>query len=178
MAESIDPLTPVYADCGRRRSSSVLPQSASGNLNHAATSSRPLTLSPPLSGRAPRSSRPKLSLRLRSNSGLSLHTNEDALRQYIDYNPDGSPRTLQFGPVLWHQDGMNRIDAVATDYRKSMGLSDTSSTASLSIQGFFGREVFQLVLNNPATSRRLWKFAQASGNGENVEYLMKVSRPP
>jgi len=132
----------------------------------------------------------KFSVRLRSNSGLSLHTNEDALRQYTDYNPDGSPRMSLFGPVIWQPQAA--IDAVTgevglgvtglgvhgpPEYRRSM-LPEYSPAGMLPIPDFFGREVFQMVLRNPTTSHLLCKFAQSQGCGEAVEFLTKVGFSP
>jgi len=39
---------------------------------------------------------------------------------------------------------------------------------------FFSAEVFQIVLHNPTTAHRLFKFSQARMCGENMEFLEKV----
>jgi len=39
---------------------------------------------------------------------------------------------------------------------------------------FFSGEVFQIVLHNPTTAHRLFKFSRARMCGENMEFLEKV----
>lgn len=41
---------------------------------------------------------------------------------------------------------------------------------------FFSGEVFQIVLHNPTTAHRLFKFSKARMCGENMEFLEKVGR--
>lgn len=52
----------------------------------------------------------QLSLKLRSSSGLSLHTNKAALRQYTDYNSDGSPPLTELGPGLRRSEMLKSSD--------------------------------------------------------------------
>jgi phototropin len=179
LKESREPLTPPFGDAARRRSSPILPTSPSfPSLNVAVATPKPFIISPPPTPRSPRPRAGNLSRRLRSNSGLSFHTNQEALRQYTDYNPDGSPKTPSFAPVLWQSDTMNSIDSMTAGYRNSMGMNGNASTPSLPIPDFFGRDVFQMVLSNPTTAHRLLKFAQSRGSGESMEYLLKVSPCP
>jgi phototropin len=122
----------------------------------------------------------KLSIRLRSNSGLSLHTNEDALRQYTNYNPDGSPRTSLFGPVAWqsHSGLEPAIEGPGAGLPASPKSSlPDGSAGTLPIPDFFSREVFQMVLRNPTTSHLLCQFARNQGCGEAVEFLTQVRSP-
>ncbi|KAK1594104.1 uncharacterized protein LY79DRAFT_513059 [Colletotrichum navitas] len=127
-----------------------------------------MMLSPPPT---PRASRPKkLSMNLRSNSGLSLHTNENAFRQYTDYNPDGSPRSPTFGSGMW-----TSLNSVSTSLRRNFGPTVVEAQPEAwPIPDFLGRELFQMVLNNATTSLRLFQFAQRSGYGPDVEYLLRI----
>ncbi|TDZ15689.1 Blue-light-activated histidine kinase 1 [Colletotrichum orbiculare MAFF 240422] len=120
----------------------------------------------------PRSAKPsKTTMQLRSNSGLSLHTNEEAFRRYTDYNPDGSPRSPTFGTGTW-----SSLDGVSTTLRCSFGppLMGAQPTETLPIPDFLGREVFQMVLNNVQTSRRFFEFARTRGCGPDIEFLLRV----
>ncbi|PTD03849.1 Phototropin-1 [Fusarium culmorum] len=140
------PSMPSLPDFERRRSTA-------SSLSHNTDSLGGLQ-SPPLRSR---SSRPKSakfsSYRLRSNSGLSLHTNEDILRQYTDYHPDGTPRA-----GLYSNGGGNESD----------------SSGELPIPDLVGREMFDMVMADHAASGQLWKFAADRGVGQNVDYLMKI----
>ncbi|GJD00576.1 K+-channel erg-like protein [Colletotrichum higginsianum IMI 349063] len=127
-----------------------------------------MTLSPPASPRAARTS--KMPMRLRSNSGLSLHTNEDAFRRYTDYNPDGSPRSPTFGTGLW-----SSLDGVSTSLRRSFAPPVMEvEPETLPIPDFLGREVFQMILGNTAASQRFFHFAQSRGSGPDVEFLLRI----
>ncbi|KAF9872369.1 hypothetical protein CkaCkLH20_10196 [Colletotrichum karsti] len=128
-----------------------------------------MTFSPPAT---PRSIRPaKASLRLRSNSGLTLHTNEEAFRRYTDYNPDGSPRSPTFGPGMW-----SSLDSVSTSLRRSFAppVMEVEPTETLPIPDFLGREVFEMILGNAQTSQRFFQFAQNRGCGSDIEFLLRV----
>jgi hypothetical protein len=173
MTESGDSLSVAPDHFVRRQSSPILPSTVFSNFNAPVSTSRPIIISPPPTPRSPKPRAGKLSLRLRSNSGLSLHTNEDALRRYTDYNPDGSPRTPLFAPVIWHPETANGIDRLSAQHRRSTALTPQSPSA-LPIPDLFGQDVFHMVLKNPTTAHRLWKFAQKQGCGESIEYLMKV----
>ncbi|KAL5872709.1 hypothetical protein ACKVWC_008335 [Pyricularia oryzae] len=87
----------------RRRSSPVAPLQRFDSLNKTANfcTTTVAVISPPPTPHSPRFAHKRetlaLPLRLRSNSGLSLHTNSAAFRQYTDYsNLDGSPITPSF----------------------------------------------------------------------------------
>lgn len=111
-----------------------------------------------------------MSLRLRSNSGLSLHTNEDAFRRYTDYNPDGSPRSPTFGPGIW-----SSLDSVSTSLRRSFAPTVMEVEPDmLTIPDLLGREVFQMVLTDAATSQRFFQFAKNRGCGPDIEFLLRV----
>ncbi|KAL3593495.1 hypothetical protein FPOAC2_07793 [Fusarium poae] len=166
------PTMPSLPDFERRRS--ITP-----SLSHNSDSLGGLQ-SPPLRSR---SSRPKSakfsSYRLRSNSGLSLHNNEDILRQYTDYHPDGTPRAGLYsnGGGQWSAERLRSIDSVASSsrsQRSSIAYTESDSSGELPIPDLVGREMFDMVMADHAASGQLWKFAADRGVGQNVDYLMKI----
>jgi phototropin len=176
-ARSVDAgMTGMFDDWGRRKSSPPLPLSATAfdSLNSVAAgrSRRTSTLSPPPSTKSPSLKHENLLHRLRSNSGLSLHTNEAALRQYIDYNQDGSARLSQFDPIEWHGDGF--LQNAASSVRGGLGHHGNGSATKLALPDFFSREVVQMVLHNPTTAHRLRQFAESKGSAENMAFLQQV----
>ncbi|SPN98477.1 uncharacterized protein DNG_01522 [Cephalotrichum gorgonifer] len=157
-----------YDDFGRRRSSTALASETATGAH--ALRSKPPILSPPPTPKVPRS-RPKgLSQRLRSNSGLSLHMNEDALRKYTDYNPDGSSRSPLFKPVNWQPQGPNPSPAGT---RTSL-LSEDKPEWTLPVPDLLGPEAFQMALQDPVVAHELLKFSREMGSGNDVEYLLKT----
>src|SRR5438552_1323734 len=94
--DSLDSPSSVGHDHNRRRSiqsnaARVLPgQVHSGNDIVATTA-----LSPPPDPHQSKPRKDAIHVRLRSDSGLSFHTNAAALRQYTGYNNDGSLRPPQ-----------------------------------------------------------------------------------
>ncbi|KAF6835623.1 hypothetical protein CMUS01_05711 [Colletotrichum musicola] len=163
------PVTPPYDDDYNQSPKSLLEPGLKITPPSACLPVPTMTFSPP---GTPRSARPnKVSLRLRSNSGLSLHTNEEAFRRYTDYNPDGSPRSPTFGPGTW-----SSLDSVSTSLRRSFGppVMEVEPTETLPIPDFLGREVFQMILGNASTSQRFFQFAQHRGCGADIEFLLRV----
>ncbi|KIL95437.1 Phototropin-1 [Fusarium avenaceum] len=164
------PPIPSLPDFERLRSTSAM-------SNHNTDSLGGLQ-SPPKS----RSSRPKSakfsSYRLRSNSGLSLHTNEDILRQYTDYHPDGTPRAGMYSNGLgqWSGERLRSIDSVTSSrsQRSSIAYTESDSSGELPLSDIIGREMFDMVMADHAASGQLWKFAASRGVGQNVDYLMKI----
>jgi len=51
-----------------------------------------------------------------------------------------------------------------------------SASAPGKYADFFGRDVFQLVLRNPATAHQLSKFSKSLYCGENMQFLEEVGR--
>jgi len=140
---------------------------------------RPPPLSPPPTPHVSRPRHDSLLQRLRSNSGLALHTNNSLLRQYTEYNQDGSPRLSHCEPDQWRTERLNSLDAMTLrDYRNSISLQSLGGFASiqpaLPIPDFFGRNVVQMVLSDPLTSRQLCEFTKRRGGRENIEFLQKV----
>lgn len=126
------------------------------------------------------SSRPKSakfqSLRLRSNSGLSLHTNDEVLKEYTDYNPDGSPRTPLYtlSDSPYDPAGMGSIDAIASSQRRTSVAMTESEVTSKPMPSILSQDVFDMAMRNPEIANKLWKFAAAQGRGQDVEFLIKV----
>ncbi|KAK1715193.1 hypothetical protein BDP67DRAFT_399671 [Colletotrichum lupini] len=162
------PVTPPYDDDYNQSPKGLRGPGLRSSPSSACLPVPTMRFSPPPT---PRSSRPnKMSLRLRSNSGLSLHTNEDAFRRYTDYNPDGSPRSPTFGPGIWPS-----LDSVSTSLRRSFGPPVMEiEPETLSIPDFLGREVFQMVLANASASQRFFHFAQNHGCGSDIEFLLRT----
>ncbi|KAM0435811.1 hypothetical protein ACHAPT_002699 [Fusarium lateritium] len=163
------PPVPPFAEFERRRSTASSMSNNSGNGLQSPPKTR--------SGASARPRSAKFSAyRLRSNSGLSLHTNEDILRQYTDYYPDGSPRTagLYGGGQQWSGERLRSIDSVASSQRSSIAFTDSDGSGDLPIPDLVGRDMFDQVMSDPAASSQLWKFAASRGVGQNVDYLMKI----
>ena len=173
------PTTPSYYDytdgLGRRRSTPGLASEAGKDL-----SSKQNPLSPPLSPPVSRNrhtnvashSNVKFAQRLRCNSGLSLHVNEDALRQYTDYNADGTSRGPLFKPFNWQPEDEN--SSTRGSGHRNLILGDEQEW-TLPIPDVLGLEIFQTVLKDPAAASGLLKFSRGAGYGVNMAYLAKVS---
>lgn len=173
------PTTPPYYDhnggLGRRRSTLGLASEPGKDIM-----SKQSPLSPPLSPTMSRnrntnalsSSNVRFAQRLRCNSGLSLHVNEDALRQYTDYNADGTSRGPLFKPFNWQREGENtgRRDSGHRNL-----VSGDEQEWTLPIPDVLGLEIFQTVLKDPAAAAGLLKFSRGAGYGVNMAYLAKVS---
>lgn len=129
-------------------------------------------LSPPPA--APGSPRlQKTHLRLRSDSGLALHTNQAAFRQYTDYNSDGSPRTssLQKRPLSY--DAASNVDSISLG--TSIHVDFVHSPHQMKqIPRFFGRDVIQAAFAHPTTGQRLCQFAKGTHSAADMEFLLKV----
>ncbi|KAM5363952.1 hypothetical protein ACJZ2D_011742 [Fusarium nematophilum] len=178
------PPVPPFADLDRRRSTASSLSNKTDSISSLRDLQSPTKTS--ASGAARSSARPKSakfsSYRLRSNSGLSLHTNEDILRQYTDYYADGTPRVGggsmygngNGGGGQWTGERLRSIDSIASSQRSSMIFTDSDGSGDLPIPDLVGRDMFDLVMSDPAASGQLWKFAASRGVGQNVDYLMKI----
>lgn len=109
--------------------------------------------------------------RLRSNSGLALHTNDDILKQYTDYYPDGTPR------ISVGLDGTGSLGFMSETRRSSVAVSEAESHTEPPVPSLAGRETFDMVMKNPETANKLWKFADSQGCGHHIEFLAKVAIP-
>ncbi|TLD28548.1 hypothetical protein PspLS_04033 [Pyricularia sp. CBS 133598] len=192
----------------RRRSSSVAPLQRFDSLNKTANfcTTTVAVISPPPTPHSPRFAHKRdtlaLPLRLRSNSGLSLHTNSAAFRQYTDYsNLDGSPIT----PSFFNQDAATfAIDSAfrprtsgqdapgggggetlsSNPYRNSKresfasvlttAPSRTGSCPVLCVPEFFTKDVIQIVLQSQTTFDRLMWYAERHKSTDGMEFLAKL----
>lgn len=176
MPPSRMPTTPPHYEYrdefGRRRSTTAISDHGGGSVSK----SNPNILSPPPSpqtsrGRAARSPMSSsFSQNLRSNSGLSLHVNEDALREYTDYNADGTSRGPLFRPFTWQ----SREGDSATGAPRR-GLVSDEHQWKLPIPDVLGVGIFQMVLKDPSAASVLLKFSREAGYGVDMAYLSKVS---
>lgn len=109
--------------------------------------------------------------RLRSNSGLAFHTNDDLLKRYTDYYPDGTPR------ISVGLDGTGSLGLGSETRRPSVtpSESDGFSLIESPIPSFLGRETFNVAMKNPETTNKLWTFAESQGCGHHIEFLAKVA---
>lgn len=162
----------------RRMSTPMLPT----NFNYMdAAPSVPRVLSPPPTPRSPPPRPDRLSLRLRSNSGLRMHTNDAALRQYTDYESGAqySPRKTHYaGSLIEHRH--ENIDDVLSPRstrpgsRQSMPYAPGGLTTALPFLDFLGKEAFQMAMECPSIARHMMKYCEDQGCEENVDFLMKV----
>ncbi|KAK3323742.1 hypothetical protein B0T19DRAFT_212893 [Cercophora scortea] len=128
--------------------------------------------SPATSGSS-RSHPEKLHIPLRSDSGLALHTNQSAFRQYTDYNSDGSLRSPGHRKRPLSYDGISSIDTLSLGNR-SCEESRDQPQPSQSIPDFFDRDVINMAFGNPTTEQKIYKFAQGRHCAGDVEFLSKV----
>lgn len=120
----------------------------------------------------------RLSLRLKSNSGMTLHTNDNALSQYTDYNCygrsssafDGSSPGLPSPPTDRFAQSARCVSPFNRDVPSNLG----GLTSCLPFMDFVGRDVFQMALDSPAVMRQLLHYCEKQGCEENVEFLIKV----
>ncbi|KAI0478430.1 hypothetical protein GGR56DRAFT_321750 [Xylariaceae sp. FL0804] len=153
-------------DYDRRRSSPV-PSTTS-----TVTSVPPIprVLSPEVS--SPRRA-DRLSLRLRSNSGLTLHTNESALSQYIDYSKDGlgGRPTSAFSPSI--RPMTIEEDYFSTSSRRSSWAAP-SVASCLPFIDFLSQDVFQMALDSSGVSRQFMDYCRERCCEDDLEFLMRV----
>jgi hypothetical protein len=58
--------------------------------------------------------------------------------------------------------------------QSTIEMSGTGSPPRSGIADFFAQDVFQAVLNDPATATRLRSFCESNACGENIVFLEKV----
>ncbi|KAK0643421.1 hypothetical protein B0T16DRAFT_512645 [Cercophora newfieldiana] len=131
-------------------------------------------LSPPPVRRSPKLSRANnLHLRLRSDSGLALHTNQAALRQYTDYTSNGSPRSTGTRGRPLSYDAASTIDTISVGNGRSLELKE-STRQNKPLPNFFGPEAIKMAFSDPTTGQRLCQFAKSRHCAADVEFLIKV----
>lgn len=115
-----------------------------------------------------------LHLRLRSDSGLSLHTNQSAFRQYTDYNSDGSVRSRS-SPTRPH----SLTESSSKDNFRMVSKPFCSASKDIipppkNLPDFFDPAMIKLAFSNPTTGQRLCQFARTRNSAADMEFLLKV----
>ncbi|KAK3940262.1 hypothetical protein QBC46DRAFT_313963 [Diplogelasinospora grovesii] len=125
----------------------------------------------------------KRHIRLRSDSGLALHTNQSAFRQYTDYGSDGSIRPASRSTRPLSLDGISTFERLSIGSRGSADIrvefKDPFSLPAPSLPGsplprFFDSDVIKMAFSNPETALRMCRFAQGRNCGADMEFLLKV----
>ncbi|KAK3987563.1 hypothetical protein QBC44DRAFT_294744 [Cladorrhinum sp. PSN332] len=137
------------------------------NPNATALSPPPPTSNPP-----PVQSK-SAHLRLRSDSGLSLHTNQSAFRQYTDYNSDGSMRSRSSHTRSQSLNGSSSSDNLRLASKQTSMIKETFGLPK-TLPDFFDQAVIKLAFANPTTSQRLCRFASGRNSAADMEFLLKV----
>lgn len=130
-------------------------------------------LSPPPARRSPKLRANNLHLRLRSDSGLALHTNQAALRQYTDYTSNGSPRPTDTRGRPLSYDAVSNVDTISLGNGRSLEIKEPARH-SRPLPNFFGSEAIKMAFSNPTTGQRLCQFARSRHCAADVEFLLKV----
>ncbi|KAK8028401.1 hypothetical protein PG991_005457 [Apiospora marii] len=177
--DQITPLSPkgMGAMHSGRQSAFALPNINS--MNAIPSASR--VLSPPPTPRSPMLRPDRLSLRLKSNSGMTLHTNDNALSQYTDYNCYGrSPSAFGGSSPGLPSPPTDRFTHSAQSARCASPFSRdgpgnlSGFTSCLPFMDFLGRDAFQMALDSPAVMRQLLHYCEKQRCEENVEFLIKI----
>ncbi|ERT03256.1 hypothetical protein HMPREF1624_01562 [Sporothrix schenckii ATCC 58251] len=108
--------------------------------------------------------------RLRSNSGLALHTNSAALRRYTDYNADGSTR-LPPTDERFDSDGRFGEETGDGGNRAPGAVAGTPTTPKL-----LSWETVRAVLDDPVARQRLMEYTRSVGGAENLDFLEMVEQ--
>ncbi|KAK4213842.1 hypothetical protein QBC37DRAFT_463162 [Rhypophila decipiens] len=111
--------------------------------------------------------------RLRSDSGLALHTNKNAFRQYTDYNSDGSLRTPSIKKKPFSFESSSGSDSITVGTSVHINLGHSSHQVK-PVPQFFDSNVIKAVFADSATKQRLLQFAQGTASAADVEFLLKV----
>ncbi|KAK4169964.1 hypothetical protein QBC43DRAFT_39687 [Cladorrhinum sp. PSN259] len=112
-------------------------------------------------------------LRLRSDSGLSLHTNQSAFRQYTNYNSDGSLRSLSSHTHKQSLSGSSSIDNLRLASKQNT-LKKKTFPPPKALPDFFDPAVIKLAFANPTISQRLCRFAASTNSAADMHFLLKV----
>ncbi|RYP66537.1 hypothetical protein DL770_008779 [Monosporascus sp. CRB-9-2] len=121
----------------------------------------------------------RLCLRLRSNSGLTFHTNEAVLDRYINYPDSGysqsfTPNSPTQSEVLYEDDASDVTESFSTSLHEDGAWSADGPWSRLPFMDFMGQDAFQMALDNPAISCQLLEYCEDQGCEEDVEFLMKI----
>lgn len=116
----------------------------------------------------------RLSLRLRSNSGLKLHQNDAALSQYTDYKVNGLSRHSSISPAPQSDATSSSARSPSLTSRRSMTWTTSALTSCLSYLDFLGKDLLQMVMDDPTALRHLVKYCEDQGCEEDIDFLLKV----
>jgi hypothetical protein len=130
-------------------------------------------LSPPPPSRTTQPQHKKSHLRLRSDSGLALQTNQVAFRHYTDYSSDGSLPVRPCRARAQSFDGNSSLEELSLSRQPSKELKGFISNGKV-LPDFFEPGVIELVLSNPATGKRLRTFAETRHGESDIDFLLKV----
>ncbi|KAK4033815.1 hypothetical protein C8A01DRAFT_39701, partial [Parachaetomium inaequale] len=130
-------------------------------------------LSPPPGSKSTQPRRQKSHLRLRSDSGLALHTNQPAFRQYTHYNSDGTVPTRPGPARALSFDDNSSVEELSLGHRFDAELRGLVSNGRV-LPDFFEPAVIKLAFSNPATVQRLRAFAETRHGGSDIDFLLKV----
>ncbi|KAI0379254.1 hypothetical protein F5Y04DRAFT_131433 [Hypomontagnella monticulosa] len=131
----------------------------------------PRVISPPPSCRSPPPRTDRLSLRLRSNSGLTLHTNEAALSRYINYKEDRLMRQPSFTKPL-RDSPLDEDDSNPSSTKKTPWAMRPYCCPSFPTD--LSDEVFQLGLNHPIIAQKFRAYCREQGCEGYLEFLIKI----
>ncbi|KAK4450760.1 hypothetical protein QBC34DRAFT_296629 [Podospora aff. communis PSN243] len=129
-------------------------------------------LSPPPTRRSPKPRAKNLHLRLRSDSGLALHTNQLAFRQYTNYSSNGSPLSGDTLKRPASYDATSTADTITLGNGRNPDVTEARQNKPL--PSFFDPEVIKMAFSNPTTGQRLCQFAKSRRCAADVEFLLKV----
>lgn len=134
-------------------------------------------LSPPPSAlKHPKPRRQKSHLRLRSDSGLGLHTNHGALRPYTYYNPESPVESRPSPARTISYDGSSLGGRSSSSHKLSPELRGFAVNGRV-LPDFFEPAVVKLAFSNQTTVQKLRAFAETRHGGSDVDFLLKVSSP-
>ncbi|KAI0132960.1 hypothetical protein BJ170DRAFT_576518 [Xylariales sp. AK1849] len=139
-------------------------------------------LSPPPTPRSAASRPDRLSLRLRSNSGLKLHTNDSALSQYTDYQSNRQHNVYKSNGYAGSASELttSRMGRVTSprlspiSSQEGMAWTATGLVSTVPILDLFGRDSFRLAMESPCIVQHLIKYCEDHGCDGNIDFLMKV----
>jgi hypothetical protein len=139
-------------------------------------SSNPIitALSPPPLSRAT-SRRKNSQQRLRSDSGLGLHTNQSGFRQHTEYSLHGSTPALPFRSRALSIDDNSSVEDFSLGHVPNIELQGFGSNGRVLLD-FFEPAVIRLAFSNLATVQRLRRFAETRHGGSDIDFLLKVSQ--
>ncbi|KAH7031474.1 uncharacterized protein B0I36DRAFT_323976 [Microdochium trichocladiopsis] len=138
----------------------------------------PRIASPQPSTRGSIASVDRLSLRLRSNSGLAHHTNEAAFKQYVDYGASKSSRPKSFNPSGRTSTLSERLPSTYDELPELSPRSVAFTTHTYDVFPPFvdilSKDIFSMMLENSSTSQHFLNYCEDQGCEENIEFLMRV----